>query len=168
MNWIKGYYMIVKVKIETFWFSTYSMEMHSLTSSSFIICLRSETFGSRTILFFFVFNSVWTCWSIHSTIIKSTSKRKTIYLTQSLFGRIFTFRFWQFSIFENNLWNVQPIKHDKTTLSSISSENSPFFISNMCDGIFSFLFLLFFFFFFFFTENKNVIYIGLPLPTPII
>ena len=31
MNWIKGFYMIVKVKIETFWFSTYSMEMHSLT-----------------------------------------------------------------------------------------------------------------------------------------
>ena len=50
MNWIKGYCMIVKVKIETFWFSTYSMEMHSLTSSSFIICLRGETFGSRTIL----------------------------------------------------------------------------------------------------------------------
>ena len=43
--------MIVKVKIETFWFSTYSMEMHSLTSSSFIICLWGETFGSRTILF---------------------------------------------------------------------------------------------------------------------
>ena len=51
MNWIKGYYMIVKVKNETFWFSTYSMEMHSLTSSSFIICLWGETFGSRTILF---------------------------------------------------------------------------------------------------------------------
>ena len=50
MNWIKGYYMIVKVKNETFWFSTYSMEMHSLTLSSFIICLRGETFGSRTIL----------------------------------------------------------------------------------------------------------------------
>ena len=33
MNWIKGYYMIVKVKNETFWSSTYSMEMHSLTSS---------------------------------------------------------------------------------------------------------------------------------------
>ena len=43
--------MIVKVKIETFWFSTYSIEMHSLTSSSFIICLWGETFGSRTILF---------------------------------------------------------------------------------------------------------------------
>ena len=43
--------MIVKVKNETFWFSTYSMEMHSLTSSSFIICLWGETFGSRTILF---------------------------------------------------------------------------------------------------------------------
>ena len=27
------------------------MEMHSLTSSSFIICLWGETFGSRTILF---------------------------------------------------------------------------------------------------------------------
>ena len=54
MNWIKGYYMIVKVKNETFcWFSTYSMEMHSLTSSSFIICLWGETFGSRTILFQF-------------------------------------------------------------------------------------------------------------------
>ena len=52
INWIKGYYMIVKVKIETFWFSTYSMEMHSLTSSSFIICLWGETFGSRTILLF--------------------------------------------------------------------------------------------------------------------
>ena len=51
MNWIKGYYMIVKVKNETFWFSTYSVEMHSLTSSSFIICLWGETFGSRTILF---------------------------------------------------------------------------------------------------------------------
>ena len=51
MNWIKGYYMIVKVKIETFWFSTYLMEMHSLTSSYFIICLWGETFGSRTILF---------------------------------------------------------------------------------------------------------------------
>ena len=51
MNWIKGYYLIVKVKNETFWFSTYSMEMHSLTSSSFIICLWGETFGSRTILF---------------------------------------------------------------------------------------------------------------------
>ena len=51
MNWIKGYYMIVKVKNETFWFSTYSMEMHSFTSSSFIICLWGETFGSRTILF---------------------------------------------------------------------------------------------------------------------
>ena len=50
MNWIKGYYMIVKVKIETFWFSTYSVEMHSLTSSSFIICLWGETFGSRTTL----------------------------------------------------------------------------------------------------------------------
>ena len=50
MNWIKGYYMVVKVKNETFWFSTYSMEMHSLTSSSFIICLWGETFGSRTIL----------------------------------------------------------------------------------------------------------------------
>ena len=49
MNWIKGYYMIVKVENETFWFST-SMEMHSLTSSSFIICLWGETFGSRTIL----------------------------------------------------------------------------------------------------------------------
>ena len=53
MNWIKGYYMIVKVKIETFWFSTYSMQMQSLTSSSFIICLWGETFGSRTIFFFF-------------------------------------------------------------------------------------------------------------------
>ena len=51
MNWIKGYYMIVKVKNETFWFLTYSMEMHSLTSSSFIICLWGETFGSRTILY---------------------------------------------------------------------------------------------------------------------
>ena len=51
MNWINGYYMIVKVKNETFWFSTYSVEMHSLTSSSFIICLWGETFGSRTILF---------------------------------------------------------------------------------------------------------------------
>ena len=50
MNWIKGYYMIVKVQNETFWFSTYSMEMHSLTLSSFIICLWGETFGSRTIL----------------------------------------------------------------------------------------------------------------------
>ena len=50
MNWIKGYYMIVKVQNETFWFSTYSMEMHSVTSSSFIICLWGETFGSRTIL----------------------------------------------------------------------------------------------------------------------
>ena len=50
MNWIKGYYMIVKVTNETFWFSTYSMEMHSLTSSSFIISLWGETFGSRTIL----------------------------------------------------------------------------------------------------------------------
>ena len=50
MNWIKGYYMIVKVKNLTFWFSTYSMEMHSLTWSSFIICLWGETFGSRTIL----------------------------------------------------------------------------------------------------------------------
>ena len=49
-NWIKGYYMIVKVNNETFWFSTYSVEMHSLTSSSFIICLWGETFGSRTIL----------------------------------------------------------------------------------------------------------------------
>ena len=39
MNWIKGYYMIVKVKNETFWFSTYSVEMHSLTSSSFITCI---------------------------------------------------------------------------------------------------------------------------------
>ena len=52
MKWIKGYYMIVKVKNETFWFSTYSMEIHSLTSSSFIICLWGETFGSRTILFY--------------------------------------------------------------------------------------------------------------------
>ena len=52
MNWIKGYYMIVKVENETFWFSTYSVEMHSLTSSSFIICLWGETFGSQTILFF--------------------------------------------------------------------------------------------------------------------
>ena len=51
MNWIKGYYMIVKVKNETLWFSTYSMEMYFLTSSSFIICLWGETFGSRTILF---------------------------------------------------------------------------------------------------------------------
>ena len=51
MNWIKGYYMIVKVKSETFSFSTYSVEMHSLTSSSFIICLWAETFGSRAILF---------------------------------------------------------------------------------------------------------------------
>ena len=51
MNWIKGYYMIVKVKNETFWFSTYSMEMHSLTLSSVIICLWGETFGWRTILF---------------------------------------------------------------------------------------------------------------------
>ena len=42
--------MIVKVQNETFWFSTYSMEMHSLTSSFFIICLWGETFGSRTIL----------------------------------------------------------------------------------------------------------------------
>ena len=42
--------MIVKVQNETFWFSTYSMEMHSLPSSSFIICLWGETFGSRTIL----------------------------------------------------------------------------------------------------------------------
>ena len=54
MNWIKGYYMIVKVQNETFWVSTYSMEIHSLTSSSFIICLWGETFGSRTILFCFV------------------------------------------------------------------------------------------------------------------
>ena len=51
VNWIKGYYMIVKIKNETFWFSTYSVEMHSLTSSSFIICLWGQTFGSRTILF---------------------------------------------------------------------------------------------------------------------
>ena len=51
MNWIKVYYMIVKVKNATFWFSTYSMEMHSLTSSSVIICLWGETFGSRTILY---------------------------------------------------------------------------------------------------------------------
>ena len=50
MNSIKGYYMVEKVKNETFRFSTYSMEMHSLTSSSFIICLWGETFGSRTIL----------------------------------------------------------------------------------------------------------------------
>ena len=56
MNWIKGYYMIVKVKNETFWFSTYSMEMHSLTSSSFIICLWGEMFGSRTILLSFLDN----------------------------------------------------------------------------------------------------------------
>ena len=42
MNWINGYYMIVKVKNENFWFSTYSMEMHSLTSSSFITCLWGE------------------------------------------------------------------------------------------------------------------------------
>ena len=55
MNWIKGYYMLVKVKDETFWFSTYSMEMHSLTSSSFIICLWGETFGSRTIFFLLTF-----------------------------------------------------------------------------------------------------------------
>ena len=54
MNWIKGYFMIVKVKNETFWFSTSSMEMHSLTSSSFIICLWGETFGSRTILLSFL------------------------------------------------------------------------------------------------------------------
>ena len=59
MNWIKGYYMIVKVKIETFWFSTYSMEMHSLTSSFFINCLWGETFGSRTILLVSQFR-VWT------------------------------------------------------------------------------------------------------------
>ena len=55
MNWIKGYYMIVKVQNETFWFSSYSVEMHSLTSSSFIICFWGETFGSRTILSFFFF-----------------------------------------------------------------------------------------------------------------
>ena len=55
MNWIKWYYMIVKVKNEIFWFSTYSVEMHSLTSSSFIICLWGETFGLRTILGFFFF-----------------------------------------------------------------------------------------------------------------
>ena len=48
--------MIVKVKIETFWFSTYSVEMHSLTSSSCIICLWGETFGSRTILLFKLVN----------------------------------------------------------------------------------------------------------------
>ena len=53
MNWIEGYYMIVKVKTETFWLSTYSMEMHSITSSSFIICLWGETFGLRTILFLY-------------------------------------------------------------------------------------------------------------------
>ena len=55
--------MIVKVKNETFWFSTYSMEMHSLISSSFIICLWGETFGSRTILLFkgvLMFRNVWT------------------------------------------------------------------------------------------------------------
>ena len=49
--------MIVKVKNETFWFSTYSVEMHSLTSSSFIICLWGETFGLRTIL-------LWMKWNI--------------------------------------------------------------------------------------------------------
>ena len=42
--------MIVKDRNETFWFSTYSMEMNSLMSA-FIICLGGETFGSRTILF---------------------------------------------------------------------------------------------------------------------
>ena len=30
------------------------MEMHSLTSSSFIICLWGETFGSRTVLLNFL------------------------------------------------------------------------------------------------------------------
>ena len=61
MNWIKGYYMIVKVKNETFWFSTYSMEMHSLTSSSCIICLWGETFGSRTILLHYIVEIVLYC-----------------------------------------------------------------------------------------------------------
>ena len=51
MNWITGYYMIVEVKNETFWFSTFLMEMHSLTSSSLITCLWGETFGSRTRFF---------------------------------------------------------------------------------------------------------------------
>ena len=37
------------------WWPTYSMEMHSLTSSFFIICLWGETFGSRTILLNFMF-----------------------------------------------------------------------------------------------------------------
>ena len=52
-----------------------------LVSRSFFFCFFVFCF-LFCFAFFFVFNSVWTCWSIHSTIIKSTSKRKTIYLTQ--------------------------------------------------------------------------------------
>ena len=70
MKWIKGYYMIVKVKNETFWFSTYSMETHSLTSSSFI-CLWGEAFGSRTILLEF--------WGISNKLSRSITVDILVY-----------------------------------------------------------------------------------------
>ena len=86
MNWIKGYYMIVKVKNETFWFSTYLMEMHSLTSSSFVICLWGETLRSRTILYSEVIakyvtvpNPDWTIYPPHFSILQAMNKMHCLY-----------------------------------------------------------------------------------------
>ena len=112
VNWIKGYYMIVKVKIEINWFSTYSMEMHSLTSSSFIICLWGETFGSRTILYwlfidfsdfyrfhwFFLFYQLYWFYRfyrffIHFINFIDFSPISSVYLFVCLF--FFFFKFWQ-------------------------------------------------------------------------
>ena len=58
----------------------------------------SKFWVSRFFFFFFQI-SVWTCWNIHSTSIKSTSKQKTIYLTnkswKDIYFRILTILHFQ-------------------------------------------------------------------------
>ena len=88
-------------------------------------------------------------------LISTSKQRQYILHNKSLFGRIFTFRFWQFSIFENNLWNVQPIKHDKTTLSSISSENNAFLFLTCVMASFRFCFCFCFCFWGFFYRKQE-------------
>ena len=70
--------MIVKVKNETFSFSTYSMEVHSLTSSSFIICLwpyakrscHNRDIPKMSIKYAFAHLQWHNLKSVHATIVK--------------------------------------------------------------------------------------------------
>ena len=78
--------------------TTFKACKNSYTGITYFKILGQPVFCFFVFLFFFFQISVSTCWNIHSTSIKITSKQKTIYLTnKSLFGRIFTFGFWQFS-----------------------------------------------------------------------